>query len=172
MHFTMIKNRIVATLLVALLAYFPVTAQQPMLSSSDLTPLIGGEWTGELTYLDYGSGKRTSIRSNLVVTQASDPLVWNTEYLYPDEPKANSKSTIGLSKDGLVFNDQRVTVKNRSQDGGLTFVTEKEGTDNGKKALFRYTYRLSPVKFSIRKEVRIEGGSEFFERNTYSWARK
>lgn len=43
--------------------------------------------------------------------------------------------------------------------------------DNDKRALFRYTYLLGAKSLSIKKEVRYEGASEFFERNEYSWKR-
>lgn len=146
-------------------------AQLPSLSAKDLGPLSGDLWTGTLTYVDYGSGKRTSIKSNILFGASTDRNTWTAEYLYPDEPKANSKATISLSSDGRVFNEQRVADVTRSQDGTLKFVTEKEGTDNGKKALFRYTYTLSTKIFSIRKDVKVEGSTEYFERNTYSWSR-
>jgi len=54
---------------------------------------------------------------------------------------------------------------------GLTFVTVKSGMDNNKKALFRFTYMISPKSFSIKKEVRYEVMQEYLERNQYNWKR-
>lgn len=138
---------------------------------TDLKPLEGGEWVGELTYLDYSSNKKTSIESNLKVAATADSRAWQFEYLYPKEPKANGKFDVRLSADGRTFNDQMVIEKTKLADGTLQLVTTKEGTDNNKKALFKYTYLLGPTKFSIKKEVKVEGGDAFFERNTYSWTR-
>ena len=146
--------------------------QTPKVQVEDLTRLTGAQWTGGLTYLDYSSNKKVSLPSNLTVTRAlGDEMSWVFEYQYPDEPKANSKRTLTLSKDGTVFDGETV-IERASLDGGtLRIVTEQSGKDNDKDALFRYTYLLGPSSFSIKKEVRPVGAAEFFERNQYSWKR-
>jgi hypothetical protein len=54
----------------------------------------------------------------------------------------------------------------------LKIVTQKEGMDNDKKAIFRHTYLIGKTSFSIKKEVKYdEPGAEFFPRNQYSWTR-
>ena len=138
-------------------------------AEKDLKMLEGGTWVGTLTYLDYGSGKKTEIKSNLNVAEKSDG-VWTFEYVYPDEPKANGSSEVALANGGKTFNGQAVTSKQR-RDGTLEIVTTKDGDDNSKKAVFRYSYSISKNAFSIRKEVQYVGGSEWFERNIYSWNR-
>ncbi len=148
-----------------------ISAQSPSISTEDLGPLAGGIWTGTLTYVDYGSGKRTSIKCNLKVSSA-EAGTWVAEYIYPDEPKANSTSRIQVSNEGREFAGQRLVEKVRDKDGVLRFVTETEDTDNNKRALFRFTYVLSAKQFSIRKDVKVVGTAEFFERNTYSWTRE
>ena len=66
-------------------------------SAEDLRRLAGARWTGTLTYLDYGSGKKVSIPSNLTVTQAEgDESAWVFEYEYPEEPKANGPKFLSL----------------------------------------------------------------------------
>ncbi|HEX7177685.1 MAG TPA: hypothetical protein VF240_20670 [Pyrinomonadaceae bacterium] len=146
--------------------------QTPKVRAEDLRPLTGAQWTGSLTYLDYRANKKVSIPSNLTVTQlAGDEMSWVFEYQYPDEPKANSKQTVTLSKDGTVIDGETV-IERTSLDGRmLRIVTEQTGKDNDKDALFRYTYLLGPSSFSLKKEVRPEGVAEFFERNQYSWKR-
>lgn len=158
-------------LIVALLLSSAAAASaQGSLTAKDLKLVEGEKWIGELTYLDYRSNKRTSIRSNLTVTKKSDSA-WTFSYEYPDEPKADGSSDAELSADGKTFNGQAVAAKRKLPGGGLRFVTTKEGEDNNKKALFRYTYTVTPNTFSIKKEVRTEGTAEWFERNTYSWKR-
>jgi hypothetical protein len=156
------------TLTFTLLFASCVVAAQSV-SVKDLRVLVGGRWVGTLVYLDYGSGKRTEIKSNLNVVKKSDG-VWTFEYVYPDEPKANGSSDVALADNGKTFNGQTVTSKQR-RDGTLQIVTTKDGDDNSKKATFRYTYSITPKAFSIRKEVQYVGGSEWFERNTYTWTR-
>lgn len=157
------------TLIFAFL-FLSCVASAQSVSQKDLKVLEGGTWVGTLVYLDYGSGKKTEIKSNLNVAKKSDG-VWTFEYVYPDEPKANGSSEVALADSGKTFNGQTVTSK-KSRDGTLQIITTKDGDDNGKKAAFRYTYTITPKAFSIRKEVQYVGGSEWFERNTYSWTRK
>lgn len=163
------KIRFLFAVAFALISCASVLAQKAELSTDDLKVLEGSEWVGTLTYKDYSSGKPTSIKSNVLFIRDKDRS-WTAEYKYPDEPKANSKANVMLSEDGTVFNDQKVVEKNR--DGGvLKLITTKEGTDNDKKAVFRFTYTISDKQFSIRKEVKVEGSTEYFERNTYTWSR-
>ncbi len=93
------------------------------------------------------------------------------EYQYPDEPKANSTETVAIGKDGKMFDGEAVIERTNLTDKTLKIVTEKSGPDNDKKALFRFTYLLSKTSFSIKKEVKYEGTTEFFVRNEYNWKR-
>lgn len=164
--------RTIISILFLLLGGAAVLGQAASISPTDLKPLEGVEWKGELTYLDYGSNKKTSIRSHLrIIAAGGNGRAWQFEYLYPDEPKANAKSEVELSSDGRIFNGQTITERSKLPDGALRIVAIKDGMDNDKKATFRYIYLISSSKFSITKEVRPEGKETFFERNTYSWSR-
>jgi len=115
-----------------------------------------------LFYLDYGKNTKVSIPSNLTITQSKDnKSSWIFEYQYPDEPKANSKETITISKDGKIFDGETVIERTSLADKTLRIVTEKSGLDNDKKALYRFTYLLSKTSFSIKKEVQYEGTTDF-----------
>ncbi len=142
------------------------------LEAKDLQQLASTQWQGTLTYLDYSSGKNVSIPSNLIVTPvAADPLAWTFEYQYPDEPKANAKETIIISKDGTMIDGEMIIEKTFLGDNTLKLVTQKSGMDNDKPALFRFTYLLNNTRFSIKKEVQYPGIPEFFARNEYLWKR-
>lgn len=144
----------------------------PKVSSEDFQLLSGAPWAGTLTYLDYRANKKVSIPSNLTVSPApNDKQSWIFEYQYPDEPKANGKEGVTIGKDGQIINAETVTNRTKLDGGAVQIVTEKKGQDNDREALFRYTYLLSATSFSIKKEVRYEGESKFFERNEYSWKR-
>jgi hypothetical protein len=147
-------------------------AQSAKVLPEDLRRLTGARWAGTLTYTDYGSNKRVSIPSTLTVTEATgDASSWVFEYAYPDEPKANGKQTVKLDEGGTRLDGETVVERTSLDDGLLRIVTERRGTDNDKPALFRYTYLIGASSFSVKKEVRYEGASEFFERNVYSWSR-
>lgn len=127
---------------------------------------------GSLSYLDYRTSKMVTIPSNLTVTQlAGDKLTWVFEYQYPDEPKANSRETVTISKDGRTINGETVVEKAKLAGNTLRIVTEKSGPDDNRSALFHFTYLLNANSLSIKKEVRYEGMMEFFGRNQYSWKR-
>jgi hypothetical protein len=142
------------------------------IKSSDFKLLTAGQWKGKLTYQDYRSNKKVSILSNLTVTESNeDKLSWIFEYEYPDEPKANKKLIVKISKDGKTFDEETVVERANLPNKILRIVTTNNGTDNDKPAVFRHTYLLSKKSFSIKKEVKYEGTQEFFERNEYSWIR-
>jgi len=144
----------------------------PKIKSSDFKQLTAGQWKGKLTYQDYRSNKKVSILSNLTVTESNeDKLSWIFEYEYPDEPKANKKSIVKISKDGKTFDEETVVERINLPNKTLRIVTTNNGTDNDKPAVFRHTYLLSKKSFSIKKEVKYKGTQEFFERNEYSWIR-
>ncbi|MGB8507306.1 MAG: hypothetical protein WCD76_02785 [Pyrinomonadaceae bacterium] len=165
-------SKVVSVLLTAASFFAFVLTDKPQVKIEDLRPLTGAQWTGTLTYLDYGKNKKVSIPSNLIVTpSAVDKRSWNFEYQYPDEPKANHKESVVLSKDGRTIDGETVIERTRLAGNTTKLVTEKSGTDNDKQASFRFTYLIGAKSFSIRKEVRYEGTSEFFERNLYSWKR-
>ncbi len=167
------KNRNLQLIVLLALLFVPVVAhaQTARIDASDLARLTGAEWKGNLTYRDYSSGKKTSIASNLTVRSGADALSWEFDFKYPDEPKANKKSTATLSPDGRTYDGETVIEKTKLNGGILKIVTTQPGTDNDKKAFFRYTYLIASSSFSIKKEVRYENTNEYFERNEYSWKR-
>jgi opacity protein-like surface antigen len=149
----------------------PDAGQAPVVRPADLERLAGAEWQGTLSYLDYGSGRKTSIRSNVTVTPSGEPSRWIFAHRYPDEPRADSRDTVVLAADGRTLAGETVVERATLADGTLRIVTEKPGRDNDRPATFRYTYLIAPARVSIRKEVRVDGTAEFFERNEYAWTR-
>ena len=146
--------------------------QTAKVNSKDLKVLTGAQWMGTLTYLDYKTEKKVSLSCNLTVTQSKkDKSSWVFAYQYPNEPNADSAETVAISKDGKIFDGEMVIESTKLPDNTLKIVTEKSGSDNYKKALFRFTYLLSKTSFSTKKEVKYEDTTEFFVRNEYGWKR-
>ena len=165
-------NTLIIYLLTLSLLFGFISTDTPKLKRSDVQLITGQEWTGTLTYLDYSTGQKVSIPSNLIVSQSKvDKFAWVFDYEYPDELEANSSKDVLLSKDGRTFNGENVVEREPLNESTVRAVTEKTGTDNDQKALFRFTYLLASKSFSIKKEVRYEGAADFIERNQYSWAR-
>lgn len=165
-------NIFISVLLIATSLSGLTAAPAAKIKADDFQRVAGAEWTGTLAYLDYGKNKKVSIPSKLIVTRsATDKQSWVFAYQYPDEPQANSKETVAIGKDGRTINETTVVERTTLADKTLKIVTEKAGLDNDKRALFRFTYLMGAKSFSLKKEVRYEGASEFFERNEYSWKR-
>lgn len=161
-----------AVLLVAASCFAHAAWQAPTIKGDDFKHLSGAQWTGNLTYLDYRKNKKVTIPANLIVTQATgNKPAWVFEIQYPDEPHANSKETVTIGPDGRTLNDEAIVERTTLPNGTLKLVTEKRGTDSDKPSVFRFTYMLNAKNFSIKKEVKHEGTSEFFERNEYKWQR-
>jgi hypothetical protein len=161
------KSILFTTITLLFCATFSQTA---VVTPNDLKSIEGSKWTGTLTYLDYRFNKKTSIRSDVTISRKGSSNTWTFAYEYPDEPKANGTSEVVLSEDGSTFGDAKVIEKNLSM-GVVRIITTKDGTDNDKRAVFRYTYIADKKTFKIKKEVRLEGSPDWFERNEYSWTR-
>lgn len=165
---------IIICALLTVSSLFSLAGQPPAakIAATDLQGLTGAQWQGALTYRDYKSNKQVSIPANLTVTAATqDKLSWVFEFQYPDEPQANRRETVTLAPDGSTLSGETVIERTTLPDHTLKLVTEKAGQDNDKPATFRYTYVLSATNFSIKKEVKYEGTTDYFARNEYSWKR-
>jgi len=92
--------------LMCVLLFLSCVVSAQSISEKDVKVLEGGTWVGTLVYLDYGSGKKTSIKSNLNVVKKSGG-VWTFEYIYPDEPKANGSSEVAIADSGRSVRSRR-----------------------------------------------------------------
>ena len=128
-------------------------------------------WKGELTYRNYSDDKMVSIPVFLRVNKTKTNT-WELEFTYPNEPKANSKSTFRLKKAGTFLNKQEIISKEKKEDGSLQFVTSKKGKDNNKPAEIQITYSVSENSFWYEKKVKPNGESEFAFRNKYSFTKQ
>jgi len=157
------------SVLAALVLFPSLQAPGPAFTTSDFDGLVGKAWKGTLTYRDYGSGKKVTIKSDLTVTKgSSDPNVWNLAFGFPEEPKANHASDIKLSADGRLLDDEAV-VGRKAFHKDVVIVTEKNGQDDDKPARIRYIYVFGQTAFTMQKLVRFKGETAFTERNVYAW---
>lgn len=147
---------------------------QAAATSKDIDRLVGPGWRGTLTYRDYTTNARTTIKSALLLQKlaaaATSESRWDMRIAYADEPHANSGDTISLSTDGRQFRNATVTERQVLPNGTVRIVTESDGKDNEKPARIRLIYLVGEHAASIQKFVRYEGG-EYFERHIYEWTR-
>lgn len=143
---------------------------QNTITSDDLKKVVG-EWTGNLTYMDYTTKKPFTMPANLTVSQGKNGnqlLLFNS---YPNEPKANNKNKIRISKDGRQIDGNYVKSIENLANGDVQITTEYSGKDNNKEALIRNIYILGTSHFVIRKEVKFENSEKWFVRNEYNYSR-
>lgn len=154
-----------------------VFAQQPSAIKTDKTvgaeaiEIILGDWSGRLTYMDYSSNTPYTMPAEVTVVRSKTKNKWSLNFKYPNEPKANSKGQILISKQGDKINKARIVSKQVLSNKQIEIITEYKGRDNKKKALIRNTYIFGPKTFVIRKDVKFENSSEWIMRNTYSFER-
>lgn len=164
------------TIIGLLFAGCSTTASTPR-TGTQLTPaqvdrLCGAPWIGTLTYLDYTSGKLTTIDSSLQVRRLDGPGArWEYGIGYSKEPHADSRETLELTRGGTQLGDERIVRVEEDASGTLRYVTECEGLDDNRPASFRFEHEVSDRACSRRKMVRFAGTTEWFERHIYRWHR-
>lgn len=142
------------------------------LNSGDLRKLAGC-WKGSLTYLDYRSGKPYTMPANLEVKEVKSGRNILCFISYPDEPKANGTDTLSISEDGQLLNEERIISKRNYSTDSLGIISETKGLDgnDNKEALIRHTYTLGRTAYSVKKEVKFKGETQWILRNEYKFLR-
>ena len=126
-----------------------------------------GMWYGQLTYLDYTSGKPYSMAANLKVSLTEDQLGYIRRFEYPKEPQANRSDTVFV--DNHHFDGAKIIQFTKGSSSELSWVTEKMGEDGNdhQKAIIRLSYLMSSTLFRIVKEVQFIGTATWIKRHEY-----
>lgn len=146
------------------------TYAQHKITPDDLSSILG-DWTGTLTYIDYSTNKPFTMPTNLNVKQGKNEHLFLLFIKYPNEPNANSKDKIRISKDGAQLNKIEVKSKQKLLNGQVQITTEYLGKDNSKKALIKNVYIIGKSQFIIRKEVKFDNSDDWLMRNEYAFIR-
>ena len=143
---------------------------QTKISSDELNSLMG-KWTGSLTYMDYSSNEPFSMPANVTVKPGKNDNQVLLFYEYPNEPQANSKGKVTVSKEGSAINGNPLVSSENLENGSTQFTTETTGKDNNEKALIRNVYIVGEKRFVIRKEVKFDSSDEWLQRNEFKFER-
>ena len=156
-------------LIICFLLSFIITHAQSF-QIKDLAHSVGF-WKGQLTYLDYSSGKPYTMQANIRIALTDDKKGWITTYEYPKEPHANSTDTTYLIH--RLFGKERIMEFKKDSNHGFVLVTESDGEDGNdhKKAVLKHTYLLRANTVSIKKEVKFNGTTAWIKRNEYVFTR-
>ncbi len=143
----------------------PVAEAAVTISMDDLRLLIGDDWEGALTYLNYGSDKRSTIPVKMIVMSPDgDRLPFAIKY--PGEEDKNVDGGLELSGDGSQFDNARI-IERRDTPEGFTFTTQTRGQDDNRPADIRIVYEVSERLFKMRKLVKFDDAEDYIERNEY-----
>ena len=149
-----------------------LTTKDASLKANDLLQLPGN-WEGQLTYLDYSSGKPYSMPAHVNITAIRKNAAYAFAFIYPDEPKANSTDTIlvDLKQQTVDGHTVQKVIRTDSLIWIETTHTAVDGNDN-KPALIKHTYAIGKSKLSIRKDVQFTGTTTWIQRHEYVFRRK
>lgn len=125
--------------------------------------LAVGDWTGTLSYLDFSSGASVALPLELSIQQDGPCL--SLEFVFPEEPQANSESQRCLSAGGTQFDERPITERTQA-DESVSFELAYDGEDNGKPALKRETYRFSEETLFVETAFRRSEADAWTVRNT------
>ncbi|MEO0465348.1 MAG: hypothetical protein AAF216_02300 [Pseudomonadota bacterium] len=142
----------------------------PMVSPSDFDLVLGDEWTGELTYLDYSSGETVAIPATLSVGPVDGRTV-NYAFGYPGEPQANNSGTWTISGDGQMIDDKPVTSRINGDEGEVILIMEYTGEDNDEPADITESLILSANGIVMTKQVKTQSAERPFQRNSFAFSR-
>ena len=137
-------------LLTSALVLLCLIANAQSLQVKDLAGSVGS-WQGNLTHLDYFSGKPFAMLANIKISLTSDNKGYIMAYEYPKEPHANAKDTTAIV--GSLFGNDKIVEFKRDSADGFTLVTEVDGEDGNenKKAILRNEYLLTRAE--IKPEI-------------------
>lgn len=138
--------------------------------TDDLEAAIGDDWTGELTYLNYGEPVQDfTIPAELDVVSVENGL--ELYFQYPEEPSQNIRVTWLITDEGKSLAGEPIIASTEMPDGTAVFVTAAPCEDMGKSAACQMTYSLSATELTIKKMVQYDGEDTAFRRNAYRFER-
>ena len=137
-----------------------------------------GNWSGNLYYLDYQSGRRFTIPMSVKAELTPDgaTLMRRLEFTDPGRlAHAVNLSTIDRDSGKLVeayfregkaeFDTFDILQKRWNAGDDWTLVYEQDGSDDNRPARIRHMVNRTGDRMTSRKEVRFEGAADFVERN-------
>lgn len=132
-------------LLVLTSVFIFITTKAQTVSNNDFQIIIGN-WTGQLTYLNYGDSKEVSIKAALAVEMKKKNL-FVLNFDYPDEAGHGSKEKHHIKNKGRYINNQLVAGRSVQEDGSIKIILEEKGKDgNGpKQATFHHILIIGKI---------------------------
>lgn len=140
-------------------------------SIDDFKVLIGDNWTGNLSYLNYGRDNRSTIPASLKIS-IKDEQTLNYAVIYPAESESNDTSTLKITDSGRKLDGQLIIDRIVREDGEIVIVAQSRGNDDNRDADVRTTYTISSNEFRMKKDVKFDDKNSFINRNEYVFTRQ
>lgn len=169
------NKMIASTAIVVMLTCCTVVAQKGPTISPDTFKNLIGCWQGTLNYSGTVIRKPYTTTATLIVKQIDTSSAFELLHVYTqEEPDEEVADTITIAKDGSKINNGTITSTQYTTDGNLEIITEFPGFDhdNNKAAIIRQTYTIGKQQFTYKKDVRLEGQTEWLERQEFTYIRK
>jgi len=136
----------------------------PLYITIEEISFLKGDYTGTLTYLDYGSEELVNLNSTSTFTVKGNKLNVIHNVSEPNgsivKQKANYKFKNGLLE-GTALSEKEINGQS------IYLVWEDNGKDNNKAATIRFILDADEEKIQLTKMVKYENSDEFFMRNEY-----
>jgi hypothetical protein len=170
----LMNKKIFSTVILVIFTCYSVFAQKdPIISTAALKNLIGC-WQGTLNYSGTIIRKPYTTTAELVVKQIGASSSFEFLHIYTKDPGEKVADTITISKDGRKLNNGTITSERYTSEGNLEIITEFAGFDhdNNKAAIIRQTYTIGEQFYTYKKQVQLEGQTDWLERQEFLYARK
>lgn len=141
---------------------------QTRVTISDFKNLDNSKWSGSLMYINYGDEKEVILRTTMQILLEGNKILMNIQY--PDEPKANSRESVKIKKNGTYLDDEEIIEKKLGM-GAMTLLTKYRGKDNNKPAVIYKTYTISENEYTVEKKVDFMNTGQKILRNRYRYKR-
>jgi len=150
--------------------FLAVWTAAPPLPLADLA----GDWTGTLTYTDYGDdASRATLTTSAEVEAIPGGVRFAISFIEPNGSSGGTSlltlrdGAVAFEYDGLAWTE----LEREVGEDSFRLVIEGESEDNNRPSTIRHTLSYREGTLTDRKEVRYTGTDRFFERNVATFTR-
>lgn len=149
---------------------------QPTEVTKEHLQVFEGEWSGSLTYLNYGDDATLvtlPLKTEAYMDTKGKGVRFNYYFTEPGGGIEERKDRLYFKDGKLMFSGKWEIVSSDANDlQNWTMELKKSGKDNNKDSDFKETITVTPNKITVTKMVKYHDGDEFFMRNQYVFERK
>ncbi len=137
--------------------------------TNDHLEVFEGEWSGSLTYLNYGDDKtKVTLPMDAEITFSDKGLAFKHMFKEPNGAIETRTTKFRLRKDKIFFNGSWEFKSGQFKDlKNWTLELEGKGKDNNRASAFTKTIEVSSNRIVVTKRVRYEGTDHYFVRNKH-----